>query len=252
MAALLSLDSIVKRFGGILAVDTVSFELTESHGITALIGPNGAGKTSVINIVTGNYQLDSGTVFFCGEPIHTLPTHAIAARGIGRTFQNLELFRELTVVQNVMLGCWRSLRPSFWKSLIGSGSARAQRDAHQRAVAALEFCGIAHLADTEVHSLSFGTQRWVEIARALTLEPALLLMDEPAAGLTLTETAALGDLLRQIAARGISILLVEHEMDLVMNVSDHVIVLNQGALLAQGTPREIQQNQAVIDAYLGS
>ncbi|TSK07897.1 MAG: ABC transporter ATP-binding protein [Geobacter sp.] len=248
---MLSLSGIGKRFGGLTALDEISFEVGKG-AITGIIGPNGAGKTTLFNIATGIYPPSCGAVVFGGKDISKLPPEGRARLGLVRTFQNIELFAKMTVLENVMVGLHtQSGSGLFACSFRMPWQMKEERRIRERALELLEFVGIPELADVQAGTLSFGKGRLLEIARAMALEPKLLLMDEPAAGLNSGETADLGDLIKRIRDLGVTVALVEHDMDLVMDICDHLVVLNLGTMLAQGTPREIQDNPAVITAYLG-
>ncbi|WP_136525352.1 ABC transporter ATP-binding protein [Geomonas ferrireducens] len=248
---MLSLSGIGKRFGGLTALDGISFEVGKG-AITGIIGPNGAGKTTLFNVATGIYPPSCGAVVFDGKDISKLPPEGRARLGLVRTFQNIELFGKMTVLENVMVGLHtQSGSGLFACSFRMPWQMKEERRIRERALELLEFVGIPELADVQAGTLSFGKGRLLEIARAMALEPKLLLMDEPAAGLNSGETADLGDLIKRIRDLGVTVALVEHDMDLVMDICDHLVVLNLGTMLAQGTPREIQDNPAVITAYLG-
>jgi branched-chain amino acid transport system ATP-binding protein len=248
---LLEVTGLSKRFGGLHAVKDVSFRV-EKGMVKALIGPNGAGKTTLFNLVSGVLPPDGGTVAFRGEAVQGRPPHRIAALGISRTFQHIRLFAQMTALENVMVGAHRRSRAGFVAGMFHLPSTwREERDIERRARDALDFIGIPELADVDATSLSYGQQRAVELARALAAEPELLLLDEPAAGLNMRETADLAAVIGRIRARGVTILIVEHDMGLVMNVSDEVAVLSYGEKIADATPRAVQKHPEVIRVYLG-
>jgi branched-chain amino acid transport system ATP-binding protein len=248
---LLEITQLNRRFGGLHAVNDVSFTVTAGM-IKGLIGPNGAGKTTVFNLISGMLQPDSGTILFNGQPIHHLAPHKIAACGIFRTFQNIKLFAKMTVLENVMIGRHTKSKAGMAAGLFNLPRTwKEEKQIRTHALAMLDLLGIAHLARVDAQSLAFGQQRHVELARALAGEPTLLLLDEPAAGLNIHETEQLGELIQKIKNLGITILLVEHDMSLVMTVCDELVVLSFGQVIAEGKPREIQKNQEVIRVYLG-
>ena len=248
---MLNLSGIGKQFGGLTALQGISFNVGKGS-ITGIIGPNGAGKTTLFNIATGIYPPSAGAVVLEGKDISRLPPEGRARLGLVRTFQNIELFGKMTVLENVMVGLHtRSGSGLFACSFRMPWQMSEERRIRERAKELLAFVGIPELADVQAGTLSFGKGRLLEIARAMALEPKLLLMDEPAAGLNSSETAELADLIKKIRDLGVTVALVEHDMDLVMDICDQLVVLNLGTMLAEGTPREIQDNQAVITAYLG-
>ena len=249
--ALLSARGLAKTFGGVVAVADATFDVPAGE-IRAIIGPNGAGKTTIFNLITGIFPLDRGEIRFKEQGLHGLSTWQRAQLGIARTFQNLQIFTNMTVLENAMVGRHHRSRAGLLAAAFRTpGSRREEADIREQALACLELVGLAERAQDPAGSLPFGQQRLLEIARCLATEPTLLLLDEPAAGLNLAETDALGRLILSLRRRGITILLVEHLMDLVMGISDSVLVLNYGQVLAHGSPEAVQNNPAVIEAYLG-
>jgi branched-chain amino acid transport system ATP-binding protein len=248
---MLRLQGITKIFGGLIALEEVSYSV-EDGTITGIIGPNGAGKTTLFNIVSGIYPQNSGNVYLGGKNISRFAPEKLARLGLVRTFQNVELFGQMTVLENVMVGLHTKSKSGILSCAFKlPGHIREEKYIRERGLQWLEFTGMVELAEVTAGNLPFGKGRLLEIARALALEPRMILMDEPAAGLNSHETIGLAALIRRIRESGVTVVLVEHDMDLVMDVCDAVVVLNLGRKLAEGTPREIQENTAVITAYLG-
>jgi len=250
--ALLSIQGLTVRFGGIVALDNVHLEVARGE-ICGLIGPNGAGKTTLFNCLSRLYRPQSGAIRFEGRPIERLGKHQIARLGIARTFQNLALFGAMTALENVMIGTHAIAQGGFLVNALALPNARREeRRIRERAMALIEEFGLGAVANSLVHELPFGTRKRVELARALALEPKLLLLDEPAAGLNHEEVDALRVEIQAIRdRRGVSVLLVEHHMNLVMRVSDQVVALDFGRVIADGAPDEVRCNPDVVRAYLG-
>ena len=249
--ALLSLEGVTRRFGGLAAVADLTVA-AEPGAVTGLIGPNGAGKTTVVNLVTGLLALSGGRITFEGRDISALPPHEVAAAGIARTFQNIRLLPEQTVSANVLIGCYRHALASPLACLLGLPSAwRGRTAALAQVEALLERFGMAQMADYPAGALSYGHQRRVEIMRALASRPRLLLLDEPVAGMNDVEAAAIAAIMRELAAEGMTLLLIEHNLRFVGATCRVVHVLDAGRLIASGSPAEVTADSAVIEAYLG-
>ncbi len=248
---ILQVEQLSKRFGGLQAVDGVSFSLRQGM-IKAVIGPNGAGKTTLFNLIAGMLPPTSGIIRFQGKAIEGMRPFRVAELGIARTFQNIKMFAGMTALENVMVGRHVRSKSGFMASMLRTSGCRAEERAIRvKSLELLDFLGIADCAETLATNLAFGQQRAVEMARALALEPALLLLDEPAAGLNIYETAEIGRLIVRIRELGVTVLLVEHDMSLVMDISDEIVVLSFGQKIAEDVPTVIQRDPEVIKVYLG-
>lgn len=248
---MLRLNGITKIFGGLIALEDVSLSVA-GGSITGIIGPNGAGKTTLFNIITGLYTQTSGEVYLGEKNISLFAPEVLAGLGLVRTFQNVELFGQMTVLENVMVGLHTKSRSGIFSCAFKlPGQIKEERYIKKKSLQWLDFTGMADLAGIKAGNLPFGKGRLLEITRALAVEPRIILMDEPAAGLNSHETSELADLIRRIRESGITVVLVEHDMELVMDICESIIVLNLGKKLVEGTPREIQENALVISAYLG-
>ncbi|MCW8824939.1 MAG: ABC transporter ATP-binding protein [Gammaproteobacteria bacterium] len=249
---LLKVEGLLKSFGGVTAIADLDFEVPEGV-VYSIIGPNGAGKTTLFNMLSGIYIPDEGSISLNGKDMVGLSPHKIARSGVARTFQNLQIFFNMSVLENVLVGCHLRIKENLISTALRLPMAvREEAKAKQWAIDALNFCGLGEYISSPSDALSYGVLKRMEIARALAMKPSIIMMDEPAAGLNDTETAEMLSLIRRISESGITVLLVEHNMNLVMQVSDRVLVLDYGSRLAEGSTEEIQNNPQVIAAYLGT
>jgi branched-chain amino acid transport system ATP-binding protein len=247
---MLSVESLSRSFGGVTAVSEISFQVRPGH-VHAVIGPNGAGKTTLFNLISGVYVPTTGRVLLEGRDVTGRAPEALARLGVCRTFQNLQICMNMSAVENVMLGAHLHANASLWRGMLGL-TRRADTRLREEAMALMAHVGVGDYRDAHATQMSFGALKRLEIARALAAKPRLLLLDEPAAGLNDSETHEMTQLIRRIAGEGATVLLVEHDMKLVMSISDHIVVLDQGRKLAEGTAAEVRANPAVIAAYLGA
>lgn len=251
MTALVEVKGLDKVFGGVHAVEGVNFSV-EAGKVYSIIGPNGAGKTTLLNLITGLYTPTKGEILLSGKSTARLASSQLAERGMCRTFQHMQVCMNMTAIENVMLGLHLRYNSSLFATLFRLPSMRRNQSiARKRAAELMEYVGCGDYLDSDASAMSYGALKRLEVARALAVDPKVILLDEPAAGLNATETATLEELIQKIAEQGITVILVEHDMKLVMGISDQLLVLNYGRVLAEGTPEQISQNPDVIAAYLG-
>ena len=252
MATVLKLENLTKRFQGLVAVNQLSIDMQE-RTIHALIGPNGSGKSTTINMITGAYPSSEGRVFHRATEITNKPAYQIAQTGVNRTFQNLKLYKSMTVLENLMVGMHMNMEQNFFSFLVNPRkTAREERQMEEKAKEILDFIGMYSLRDEYVNNISYGRQKMTELGRSLMTSPRLLFLDEPAAGLNPSERVEFVDILVKVFESGVDLFLIEHNMDVVMNISHNITVINFGTKIAEGTPEQIQSNDLVIQAYLGN
>ena len=249
--SILRIEDLSKEFGGILAVENLNYDV-EPGNIHSIIGPNGAGKTTLFNLVTGVYKPSGGRIVFKEEQVTGLKPYELAARGMSRTFQNLQIFFNMKAIENVMVGAHLHIARGFLSSLVRTPAlARSEAEVRETCAELMRFVNLERYLDADASSMPYGALKRLEIARALAAKPTLLLLDEPAAGLNATESRDVAEVIKSVAAQGITVILVEHDMKLVMDISDHILALDYGRKLAEGPPAEVRENPDVIKAYLG-